>query len=549
MPNLLANENSPYLLQHANNPINWYPWGEEALDKAIREDKVILLSIGYSTCHWCHRMAKEAFNDVEIAEYLNNNFIAIKVDREERPDIDAVYMDAAVRLTKNAGWPLNIFLTPDKKPFFAGTYYPVKAEKGNLDFLTLLKAISKNWRNNKKMIYESANEVINKMESLNTKEEKVQDEAVINAVWIMKNIFDDKFGGFGNAPKFPIPHQIYFLLRYWYLYREEYSLYMVEKTLDNILDGEIYDKNNGGFYRYATDVDWKSPHYEKMLYTNALMILAFTECYRVMKKAKYKEIIEESLAYLTNFLLSDEGGFYSAEDSEAFDARKNKKEVFIDKKISASNNGMAILAFAYAGKTLKNKKYIDIAASCANFVLNILKKDKLKSYYINGKVTGEAYSVDYVYMIWGLLELYQATYNAEYLIKANELNEELIENFWDDKNGGLYLYSKNGEQLIINLKEYYDGAIPSVNAVAIMNFIKLSRLTGAHELSLKAQKIFDNVGNDINKSPVDYLYHLCGYLYSKTPKEVIISESKEDVFDKLSSEFRPFTLEILESER
>jgi len=549
MPNLLVNESSPYLLQHANNPIDWYPWGEEALTKAKREDKLIFLSIGYSTCHWCHQMAKEAFSNIEIAKYLNEHFVSIKVDREERPDIDAVYMDAAVRMTENAGWPLNIFLTPDKKPFFAGTYYPDKPERGNIDFLTLLKAISKSWHDNKEKIYESANEVISKMKNSDDGEEKISDEAVSNAIWIMKNIFDDKYGGFGSAPKFPIPHQIYFLLRYWYLYREEYSLYMVEKTLDNIADGEIYDKKNGGFYRYATSSEWKSPHYEKMLYTNALMIVAFTEAYRVMKKAKYKEVIEESLNYLEKVLLSDIGGFYSAEDSEAEEARKNNKEAFIDKKISVSTNGMAILCFAYAGKTFENKKYIKIAESCAKFVLDNLKEDNLKSYYINGKVAGEAYSIDYVYLIWGLIELYQTVYDEYYLIKAEELNNELITNFWDNKLGGLFLYSKNGEQLIVNLKENYDGAIPSVNAVAVMNFIKLSRLTSNHELAIKAQRILDNSGNDINKSPVDYLYHLCGYLYSKTPKEIIISESKEDVLDRLNSEFRPFTLEILEADK
>jgi len=546
MPNLLANESSPYLLQHANNPINWYPWGEEALTRAIREDKPIFLSIGYSTCHWCHQMAKEAFSNNEIAEYLNKNFISIKVDREERPDIDAVYMDAAIRMTENAGWPLNIFLTSDKKPFFAGTYYPDKAIKGSLDFLTILKAINKNWRENKELIFKSADEVINKMKAVNNEEEKISDDAVANAVWIMKSIFDDKFGGFGSSPKFPIPQQIFFLLRYWYLYREEYSLYMVEKTLDNIADGEIYDKKNGGFYRYATTSEWKSPHYEKMLYTNALMIMAFIESYKVMKKARYKEVIEESLDYLTRVLYDKSGGFYSAEDSEAEESRKNNKEAFIDKKISVSTNGMAILCFAYAGKTFGNKKYIDIAENCAKFILTNLREEKLKSYYINDMVAGEAYSIDYVYLIWGLIELYQSTYNSYYLDIANELNNELIENFWDEKNGGLYLYSKNGEQLIVNLKENYDGAIPSVNSVAVMNFIRLSRLMGKHELSNKAQKILDNVGNDVNKSPVDYLYHLCGYLYSKTPKEIIISESKEDILDRLNSEYRPFTLEVLE---
>ncbi|MBQ7668847.1 MAG: thioredoxin domain-containing protein [Clostridia bacterium] len=545
MPNLLINENSPYLLQHADNPINWYPWGNEALNKAVIEDKPIFLSIGYSTCHFCHKMAKEAFSDEEIAKFLNENFVSIKVDREERPDIDAIYMDAAVRMTENAGWPLNIFLTPEGKPFFAGTYYPDKKEEGSIDFLTLLKAILKNWKENKKAIYESADEVVKKMEYVPKDLEKVTDDTVANAIWIMKSIFDDKYGGFGGAPKFPIAHQIFFLLRYWYLYKEEYVLYMVEKTLDNIAEGEIYDKENGGFYRYATTQDWKSPHYEKMLYTNALMILAFTECYKVMKKIKYKDVIEESLDYIKKRLLSIEGGFYSAEDSEIQKDDKDSQEVFIDKKIATNLNGMAILCFAYAGKTFNNEDYIKIATKCADFILETLNEKHLKAYYINGNIVGDAYAIDYVYMIWGLIELYEAGYNNKYLVKAKELNDELLENFWDDN--GLYLYSKAGEQLIVNIKETYDGAIPSVNSVAIMNFMKLSRLFGEYELAEKAEKILSSFGSDINKSPVDYLYHLCGYLYSKTPKEIIISESKEEILDKINSEFRPFTLEILDS--
>jgi len=542
MPNLLYKEKSPYLLQHADNPIDWFPWGEDAFNKAIKEDKPILLSIGYSTCYWCHKMAREAFNDEKIAEYLNEYFVCIKVDREERPDVDLVYMEAALCMSENVGWPLNIFLTPKKEPFFVGTYFSAKKERGSSDFLSILQQIRSSWIKERESIEGVANEV---MESLNKSKginEPISDKAASDALWIMKSIFDNSFGGFGGAPKFPIAQQIFFLLRYWYLYRDEYALYMVEKTLDNIQVGEIYDKNNGGFFRYATTVSWGSPHYEKMLYTNALMAMAYLEAYEVIRKDSYKAIVNDTLGYLKKKLLSAEGGFYSAEDSEVVKG----KMPFIDEKISAGWNGLAIAAFAMAGKVFEEPKYIDIAKDAAMFVLDHLYKGEgnLSSYYIKGNSFGNAYSIDYAFVTWGLIELYQATYEDGYLDGAIKLTKRIINDFLDEENGGVLFYSKNSEKLILNPKEIYDGATPSVNSVVAMNLIRLARLTEDIKLNKVAKRIFESVGKEVNKTPADYLYMLCASLYEKSTKEVIVVEKDSDILSKFNGEFRPFTMEM-----
>ena len=537
MPNLLSEENSPYLLQHKDNPINWYPWGKKALDRAKKENKLIFLSIGYSTCFWCHKMAREAFSDEEISKVLNENFISIKVDKEERPDIDTVYMEAALILTENAGWPLNMFLTPDMKPFFAGTYFPVNEEGGMISFLTLIKAINKKWIEDPSIIQKSGDEVVDNLNKSKQDKERLTDESLKNANWILKSIFDEKNGGFGSEPKFPMAHQIFFLLRYWYLYNEEYSLYMVEKTLDNIANGEIYDKKDGGFYRYATKANWGEPHYEKMLYTNMFMVLAYLEGYEVIQKAKYKQVIEETLSYAKKYLLSKEGGFYAAQDSES--------KGFVDKKIVTSLNALAIVAFSKVGKAFNNKGYKKIAIKTEEFIYKNLYDNGLKSYMINGVSYNLAYSYDYVCFIWALIELYEATYDNRYLEKAKKMNEELIENFWDEKEKGIFLYNKKGEKLILNPKEVYDGAVSSTNSICIMNFLKLSRLTNNYSLTKKADEMMNSFGKIVNESPVDYLHLLCGYMYYITPKEVIISDSREKL-DVLNGKFRPFTLEMLE---
>lgn len=541
MPNLLYKEKSPYLLQHADNPVDWFPWGEDAFSKAEREDKPILLSIGYSTCYWCHKMAREAFNDEKVAEFLNENFVCIKVDREERPDIDLVYMEAALCMSENAGWPLNMFLTPDKKPFFVGTYFPLKKERGSQDFLTVLHQLKNSWDSKREEIEEVANEVFKELKSKKNEKEQISDKAASDALWIMKSIFDNSFGGFGGEPKFPLAQQIFFLLRYWYLYRDEYALYMVEKTLDNIHNGEIYDKENGGFFRYATSASWNNPHYEKMLYTNALMSMAYLEAYEVIQKDLYRDVVNGTLGYMKKRLLSVEGGFYSAEDSEVI----NGKMPFVDEKISAGWNGLAIASFSMAGKVLVDPVYIKIAKDAAQFVLDRLYKGDglLSSYYIKGNSFGSAYSTDYSFVIWGLIELYQATYEDKYLDGALKLNERIIEDFWDDE-GGVFFYSKSSEKLIINPKEIYDGAIPSVNSVVAMNFIRLSRLSGDVVLNKLAKSIFEFVGKEVNKTPADYLYMLCAELYERSTKEVLIIEKDSDILNKFSGEFRPFSMEM-----
>lgn len=541
MPNLLYKEKSPYLLQHADNPVDWFPWGEEAFSKAEKEDKPILLSIGYSTCYWCHKMAREAFNDEKVAEFLNENFVCIKVDREERPDIDLVYMEAALCMSENAGWPLNMFLTPDKKPFFVGTYFPLKKERGSQDFLTVLHQLKNSWDSKREEIEEVANEVFKELKSKKNEKEKISDKAASDALWIMKSIFDNSFGGFGGEPKFPLAQQIFFLLRYWYLYRDEYALYMVEKTLDNIHNGEIYDKENGGFFRYATSASWNNPHYEKMLYTNALMSMAYLEAYEVIQKDLYRDVVNGTLSYMKKRLLSVEGGFYSAEDSEVI----NGKMPFVDEKISAGWNGLAIASFSMAGKVFVDPVYIKIAKDAAQFVLDRLYKGDglLSSYYIKGNSFGSAYSTDYSFVIWGLIELYQATYEDKYLDGALKLNERIIEDFWDDE-GGVFFYSKSSEKLIINPKEIYDGAIPSVNSVVAMNFIRLSRLSGDVVLNKLAKSIFEFVGKEVNKTPADYLYMLCAELYERSTKEVLIIEKDSDILNKFSGEFRPFSMEM-----
>lgn len=542
MPNLLYKEKSPYLLQHANNPIDWFPWCEEAFDKAVTEEKPILLSIGYSTCHWCHKMAEEAFDDEKIAKFLNEHFVCIKVDREERPDIDLVYMEAALCITTNAGWPLNIFLTPKREPFFAGTYFPLKKEKGIIDFYSLIESIYDKWESDREAIYKTADNVATELKRRVEAGGGINSEVPSDALWIMKSAFDNSFGGFGVEPKFPLAQQIFFLLRYWYVYRDEYALYMVEKTLDNIDNGEIHDTVNGGFFRYATSKNWGSPHYEKMLYTNSLMAMAFLEAYEVIQKDNYKDAVVDTLDYMRKKLLSAEGGFYSAEDSEI----SNGQIPFIDQKISSGWNGLAIAAFALAGKVLEEPKYIEIAKDVAQFVLDHLYKGSgsMSSYYIKGNSFGNAFATDYAFMTWGLIELYQATYEEKYLNGAVKLNSKILTDFWDDENAGVLFYSKEGEELLINPKEVYDGAIPSVNSVCAMNFIRLARLTENAELNKRAKEIFDLFGSSINKSPTDYLFMLCGVLYEKSTKEVIVVEKDSEILSQINGEFRPFTMEM-----
>jgi len=627
--NRLIHEKSPYLLQHAYNPVNWYPWCDEAFEKAKREDKPIFLSIGYSTCHWCHVMERESFEDEEIASILNNNFISIKVDREERPDIDSIYMTVCQALTGHGGWPLTIFMTPDKTPFFAGTYFPKNDRMGMSGLKTILNSVNQAWLNNREALLHSGSRILDAIkdsfeedtpESTATISEDIFDEAFSQ----FKYDFDNIFGGFGSAPKFPTPHNLFFLLRYWYNTKEEYALIMVEKTLESMYKGGIYDHIGFGFSRYSTDEKWLVPHFEKMLYDNALLAIAYLEAYQATKKKKYAEIAQQIFTYVLRDMTSPEGGFYSAEDADSegeegkfyiwskkeindilgdkdgekyckyynitdegnfegfnipslinsvipdednelvescrkklFDYRIKRIHPHKDDKILTAWNGLMIATMAIGGRVLHNEVYTQAAEKAAEFILSKLVREdgRLLARYRDGDAAIPAYVDDYAYLIWGLIELYESTYKPKYLKKSLALNQDLIKLFWDNKSGGLFLYGSDSEQLIIRPKELYDGATPSGNSVAALNFIRLARMTGQHELEEKAQNMFSIFGKQVQRMARGYAFFLTAMLFSisKSKDVVLVADSDhadtENMLNVIREDFRPFTMTIFCSDK
>ncbi len=625
--NRLIHEKSPYLLQHAYNPVDWYPWCDEAFEKAKRENKPIFLSIGYSTCHWCHVMESESFEDEEVAEILNKNFVSIKVDREERPDIDSIYMTACQALTGHGGWPLTIVMTPDKKPFFAGTYFPKKDRMGMPGLISILKSVHNTWVNEKDSLAKYSSKVVSVIS------ESIDDDYYYSVDEITEDIFEDAFsqfkydfdniyGGFGNAPKFPMPHNLYFLLRYWHKAKEEYALVMVEKTLDSMYSGGIYDHIGFGFCRYSTDEKWLVPHFEKMLYDNALLAIAYLETYQATKNKKYADIAKEIFTYVLRDMTSPEGGFYSAEDADSegeegkfyiwspteikevlgesdgekfckyyniteegnfeglnipnlinstipdedkefvelcrkklFDHREKRVHPHKDDKILTAWNGLMIAALAIGGRVLGIEKYTLAAEKASEFIFSKLVRPdgRLLARYRDGEAAFLAYLDDYAFLIWALIELYETTYKPMYLKKAMELTNDMIKYFWDNKKGGLFIYGSDSEQLITRPKEIYDGAIPSGNSVAALNFLRLSRLTGQQELEEKAHQMFALFGSKIDSMPQGYAFFLTAMLFSKSKSnEVVLVGSNEkdtqNMLSILSEDFRPFTTSILYSE-
>lgn len=319
LPNRLINEKSPYLLQHAYNPVDWYPWGEEAFSKAENEDKPIFLSIGYSTCHWCHVMEKESFEHEATAKIINDAFVPVKVDREERPDVDAIYMTVCQMLTGSGGWPLTIIMTPGRKPFFAGTYFPRSARFGRPGLHEIIHQLNDSWKNRRDEVLRSSEEISSVLNNVSAsrKKEVLTEEILTKAFYTLSKSFDEEHGGFGKAPKFPSPHNLLFLLRYYKRTKNDKALRIVEKTLTSMRRGGIYDHLGFGFSRYSTDSTWLVPHFEKMLYDQALLTVAFTETYQVTGNINYKKTAEEILTYVKRDMLSPEGGFYSAEDADS----------------------------------------------------------------------------------------------------------------------------------------------------------------------------------------------------------------------------------------
>ncbi len=641
-PNRLINEKSPYLLQHAYNPVDWLPWGPEAFNKAETEDKPIFLSIGYSTCHWCHVMEKESFEDPEVAEIMNRVFVSIKVDREERPDIDHIYMTVCQMITGGGGWPLNIVMTSDKKPFFAGTYFPKYSQHGRIGLLDLAERIEQLWCDKRSEIYESTDKILSALRNASgdSRGQELDSGVLEKAFDQFLQKFDSQHGGFGSAPKFPTPHNLLFLLRYWKRSGNRMALEMATKTLDKMRLGGIFDHVGFGFHRYSTDSQWLTPHFEKMLYDQAMLALAYTEAYQATQKKDYRKTVEEIFEYVLRDLTSPEGGFYSAEDADSegeegkfyvwtsdqihealpdkeadfvetvfnvfrlgnfkdeatqtltganilhlkqpldilseqfdltpeeaeriwasararlFELREKRIRPHKDDKILTDWNGLMIAALARASRVLRNPDYVNAAKRSADFILNNLRdsRGRLLRRYRLGESALSAHIDDYSFFIWGLLELYEATFETDYLKAAIELNSDFVKRFWDQSSGGFFFTAVDGEELLTRQKEIYDGATPSGNSVAAMNLLKLSRLTGAPELESMVSATSLAFAGVVENYPSAYTQFLLFTDFLLGPAfEIVVAvgdrkKDAEPILDKLDSVYLPNKVVIVKND-
>jgi len=567
--NRLIHEKSPYLLQHSCNPVDWYPWGDEAFEAAKLDNRPIFLSIGYSTCHWCHVMEEECFSDPEVARLMNGAFINIKVDREERPDIDGLYMAACQILGDNCGWPLNIVMTPGKKPFFAASYIPKENRFGRTGMAELIPDLMALWASRKGDINKTAEEVTLALRRVS----EVRRGGSLGEAELRKTYeqlaadFDPGHGGFGNMPKFPTPHNLLYLLRYWRRTGETEALHMVEKTLEAIRLGGVYDHIGFGVHRYSTDARWLVPHFEKMLYDQAMLSMAYTETWQATGKAFYGRTAREIFDYVLREMMAEEGGFLTAEDADSegeegkfylwreaevrevlkghdselfmklfnvgeegnfidalngrktgenilhlsetleelarklnvseasllkeidrmrrmlFAAREKKIRPFKDDKILTDWNGLMIASLAKGAQAFGEPQYTDAAEKAARFILDKMIADNggLLHRYREGEAAIVGHVDDYAFLIYGLIELYGATFDAGYLKRALDLNSRFIKDFWDDSEGGFFSTGDTSE-LIVRRKEIYDGAVPSGNSIAMLNLLRLGRMTGNTKL-------------------------------------------------------------------
>ena len=608
--NNLSQSQSPYLIQHASNPVDWYPWDEKAFKKAEKENKPIFLSIGYSTCHWCHVMNDESFEDSTVAELMNQNFVNIKVDREEMPEIDHLYMSVCQAMTGRGGWPLTIIMTPQKEPFFAGTYFPKNGQAQKPGMVQLIPSIANAWSTKQEEIRDSIDKIQNYLIHINTSVPGGEwDGAMIQGAFNQyASRFDPDYGGFGKSPKFPSAHNLIFLIRYSRLYNNPTALKMIKTTLNYMRLGGIFDQIGLGFHRYSTDKRWLLPHFEKMLYDQAMLSMAYLEAYHLTGNIDYANVAREIFRYVLRDMTDKEGGFFSAEDADSegkegtfyfwtkkelveilgekngkimaevygflemgnfhdeataqttgknipylqdnrnalakefditlnelneiiensrkklFDVRQDRVHPQKDDKILTDWNGLMIAAFALGGQILNEPEYINAAKKAAEFVHKKLrnKNSKLFKSYRNGKSGLSPHLDDYSFMVWGLLNLYEGTFNVEYLSRALELTEVMNENF-SDENGGFFIGSKDAEKLMVRAKFSYDSAIPSGNSVAVMNLFRLSKMTGNKKWTNLAEKTLKAFTDEAKQTPTGFAHMLTGFMFDlKEPKEVVV---------------------------
>ncbi|MBQ8498052.1 MAG: thioredoxin domain-containing protein [Clostridia bacterium] len=593
MSNRLANETSPYLLQHKDNPVDWYPWGNEAFERAKMEDKPIFLSIGYSACHWCHVLAHESFEDNEIAEILNKYFISIKVDKEERPDIDSVYMSVCQAFTGSGGWPTSIFMTADQKPFFAGTYFPKTSRGRMIGFRELLVAIHEKWESERDMLLQQSDEIIRHL----NKSEIISNTADIDLTYLAvsqyERIYDKKYGGFGRAPKFPTPHNLLFLLDYYERNQTPSCLKMAEETLLAMYRGGMFDHIGFGFCRYSTDNQFLVPHFEKMLYDNALLILAYCKAYMITKKKIYLEIAEKTASYILREMTAPEGGFYSSQDADSegeegkfylftpkeiinvlgcedgerfnrhygitdggnfegknipnllktdldkqafepfftvlYDYRKKRYSLHCDEKILTSWNSLMIAAMCELYLVSKKEIYLSSAKNAEDFIRRNLWKNSTLYVSFHKGKRG----------VQGFLDDYATTIFAELALYRATLDHEYLnraKNLCDkvlsdfsDNEGGFYLYSNKHEELLLRPKEIYDGAIPSGNSLIAHNLVHLSFLTDEEKYRNTAKQQIDFLTNQASQYPTGHAMFLTALLDYENPPMKITVVPDEQV--------------------
>jgi len=569
MANRLAAETSPYLLQHADNPVDWYPWGEEAFAKARAEDKPVLLSVGYAACHWCHVMEHESFEDDETAALMNERYVNIKVDREERPDVDSLYMDAVVALTGHGGWPMTVFLTPEGEPFLGGTYYPPEPRHGLPSFKQVLAAISDAYQQRRGDITSQARalvEAVRRSAELAPSNDPLTESLLADASRALRAQFDAEWGGWGGAPKFPQASTLEFLLR-MHLRGDEEALPMVTATLDAMAAGGMYDLVGGGFHRYSVDEAWLVPHFEKMLYDNALLASTYLHAWVVTGEERYRRVVEQTLDYMVRELRLPEGGFASAQDADTegvegltftwtpeegvreellhpfehgrfvirgelsaeerdrlFELREQRPKPLRDDKAIAAWNGLALAALAEAGRRLDRSDYIDAARELGEFLLGPLSTEgRLHRTLRAGQAKGTGYLEDYADVANGLLELHVATGELRWLEEANRLARLAVELFADEERGGFYLSPADGEELVARKKDLEDQPIPSGNSMLAYVLLKLARIYGDDELERRAVGVFRLVRQALSRVPAAFGHALTALdLHFSARREIAI---------------------------
>jgi len=607
--NRLQYEKSPYLLQHAGNPVDWRPWGEPAFEAAAGEDKPIFLSIGYSTCHWCHVMERESFEDPQVAAMLNETFVCIKVDRKERPDIDNIYMAVCQMLTGSGGWPLTIMMSPDRSPFYAATYIPKEGRYGLAGLVDIVPRVRTLWRTRREELLAEGRRHVERLRRLMKVPAATElgSETVVAAFNGLAGRYDEANGGFGTAPKFPTPHNLSFLLRYWKRTRDGRALAMVEKTLKEMRRGGIYDHVGFGFHRYSTDAFWLVPHFEKMLYDQAMLAMIYLEAFQATGKAEYGDTAREIFAYVLREMTAPDGPFYSAEDADSegvegrfyvwsewevrelldgpaadliirrfhikedgnwdaqghgdagsnilhlkggmaetagegvripdapaaelervrqllFAAREKRVHPHKDDKVLTDWNGLMIAALARGAQVLGEKRYEEAAAKALFFITDRMtgQNGRLMHRWRDGEASIPANLDDYAFLVWGCIELYEAAFDTRFLAQALRLNRDQLEHFWDEAEGGFFFTPDDGEQLLVRQKDAYDGAVPSGNSVAMLNLLRLARMTGEADLENKAARLGRALSGKVAQFPVGFTQLLCALTFALGPSHEVV---------------------------